>query len=259
MELLDIILLRSRQPELIEIAVVLFAIAVGIFLGKKTGTNNDAIEKKYKALLKENRQLLEKVENLEGIIEKINENNLCGNYEGTVETMSLRTIKGMIKNYRRIQLDASNQRMSRSGIGDDSDTKAVKFSIERLKEFIHHTEKTVQNHFNASQMPELGIRFYFASYPCNKDNEGKQTDEFEEFYRQNDFSTNQQDPNYLDPRCEGRQTLVMVPTYKNGSEHIDFDVNDRNLLGDTFIDILNQSTNVEISAANHGTLFPPMD
>ena len=137
-----------------------------------------------------------------------------------IETMDTEIIKEMIKNYRLRQ--------------NECDTRSVQFNLSRLKEFISHIE-------NCENIPlsDLGIRFYFAAYSSDSSSIA--------------YPSQSAD-------CQGRHTLIMIPTRKEDGKDKDFYVNDPNkpgfVLNADYEDILPDG--VQLSAANHGSLMPPM-
>ncbi len=169
-------------------------------------------------------------------------NQICMNdSESSIQTLSESFIKGIIHNYRTSDSYTQNET-----------TESVRFDLMRLKKFIYHIEKNAT--LRGKPIGDLGIRFYFAEYSLDENNEC-----FPHFDDKSDEYT---------MACAGRKTLVMVPTCKalsnstsNDYEHVDFDANNEDTLLANHEDLYNRLSynNIEFSALNKGTLFPPMN
>lgn len=130
-----------------------------------------------------------------------------------------------------------------NGISQDSsdalnDARTAWESLDTLKKFIHTIETlTCSNNPNSNPYPQLGIRFYYAEYPMD---------------------TNYLKKNNVPTQYAGFHTLLMIPTYNNGTYDLDFDPS---------IAISGFSFNIDtstitalipsVSAANHMGLAPP--
>ena len=94
------------------------------------------------------------------------------------------------------------------GMGTPSDTiidsRAVWFDLDTLKKFIHTIETYSCYYTGTCKQLELGIRIYYAEYPC-------------------DTAKLRLNYNITDPRYAGMHTVLMVPTYNYGNMNIDFD------------------------------------
>ncbi|UKB79088.1 hypothetical protein [Chryseobacterium sp. MEBOG07] len=117
--------------------------------------------------------------------------------------MSNSLIQALIDNYRQNHLSAINTAL---GI---QDAHSIWFDLPKLKQFIAKIEEEAAKVNPATSEANLGIRFYYATYP-----------------KQEDWSMMDSHP--VPVQYAGKHTLVMIPTLKKASdagELIDFDFN----------------------------------
>lgn len=134
------------------------------------------------------------------------------------------------------------------------DSRSVWLSLQTLKRFIHEIEKKVCDTCHTTTLADLGVRIYYAAYPSNAD--------------WNTYATHlagvQQTPS------QSRHTIVMVPTYFDGTNDVDFDPNyiGANCVPLTMCQVydtlkggaagtLTVLTPGQMSMQNHGTMDPP--
>ncbi|WP_426477064.1 hypothetical protein ACP3T3_17560 [Chryseobacterium sp. CBSDS_008] len=118
-------------------------------------------------------------------------------------TMSNSLIQALIDNYRQNHLNAINTAL---GI---QDAHSIWFDLPKLKNFIAKIEEEAAKVNPAATGDDLGIRFYYATYP-----------------KQENWSIMDSHP--VPTEYAGRHTLVMVPTLKKANETgelIDYDFN----------------------------------
>ncbi|RQO33129.1 hypothetical protein DBR39_23325 [Chryseobacterium sp. KBW03] len=117
--------------------------------------------------------------------------------------MSNSLIQALIDNYRQNHLSAINTAL---GI---QDAHSIWFDLPKLKNFIAKIEEEAAKVNPATSEADLGIRFYYATYP-----------------KQENWSMMDSHP--VPVEYAGRHTLVMIPTVKKASETgelVDFDFN----------------------------------
>ena len=167
----------------------------------------------------------------------------------TPATMSSAVIKNMISNYRNKQLDIINTTL---GIND---AQSVWFNMEVIKNFVSSVENESRKVNPNISEKDLGIRFYYAAYPEERD--------WDENFRsvRKDYAE--------------RHTLIMIPTLNKKGDHgelmgYDFNPLDRSTYS---LDRKNKehsemkmiavsSSNSESSnvmGQNHGQIIPPND
>jgi hypothetical protein len=154
----------------------------------------------------------------------------------------------MLQNYKQHQWQSINNG------GATTDSRSVWLSLQTIKRFIHDIEKKVCDTCNTTTLNDLGVRIYFAAYPSSAD--------------WNTYATHlagvQQTPS------QSRHTIVMVPTYFNGSYDVDFDPNyiGANCVPLTMCQVYDTLkgglagtvtvlTPGQVSMQNHGTMDPP--
>ncbi|MFS4432110.1 hypothetical protein [Chryseobacterium sp. S90] len=118
-------------------------------------------------------------------------------------TMSNSLIQALIDNYRQNHLSAINTAL---GI---QDAHSIWFDLPKLKNFIAKIEEEAAKVNPATSDEDLGIRFYYATYP-----------------KQENWSIMDSHP--VPVEYAGKHTLVMIPTVKKASETgelVDFDFN----------------------------------
>lgn len=134
----------------------------------------------------------------------------------------------------------------------DVDSRAVWFNLDSLKKFIWVIESQARkNHLNAAS--KLGVRMYFARYPAAA-NWGDYGGAL----------------SFINTNYNKMHTLIMVPTYNNGTYNVDFDpYYFSGNVPSSLLDILASTNNPKlglmrsvtdqtITAQNHGDLIPPM-
>ncbi len=118
-------------------------------------------------------------------------------------TMSNSLIQTLIENYRQNHLSAINTTL---GI---QDAHSIWFDLPKLKSFIAKIEEEAAKVDPATSEEDLGIRFYYASYP-----------------KQENWSIMDSHP--VPQEYAEKHTLVMIPTLKKADEAgelIDYDFN----------------------------------
>ncbi len=185
---------------------------------------------------------------------------ICMDYDAkNMSTLDADLIHVMTQGYETNQLDYIQ---SKSGTIAPSDAKAIWFDLETLKRYLYHIEKKSQKVDGTITDKNLGVRFYYATYP-SKDTIMKY-----------DFK-DLKDPsgNLLFSDYEGLHTLVMIPTITIGDKILDFNPLDESTFREGFSqksnyayrpgqNIPNNQTGAlagtrDMSGQNHGTLYPP--
>lgn len=155
--------------------------------------------------------------------------------------MSNSLIQALIDNYRQNHLTAINTAL---GI---QDAHSIWFDLPKLKSFIAKIEEEAAKVNPAASSEDLGIRFYYATYP-----------------KQENWSIMDSHP--VPTEYAGRHTLVMVPTLKKANETgelIDYDFNPFQSAEGKSLALANKSAKGmgEDSdtglGENSGTLIPP--
>lgn len=197
-------------------------------------------------------------------IENQTKDFICENYSSKkMNTLSAGVIHEIVNEYRIKQLDYIN-----SADTSLNDAKAIWFDLETVKEFIYHIEVNSKSLDSTINSTDLGLRFYYASYPEVIDS---------------------RDPELGDlygKEYENRHTLVAVPTKRIDNENVDFNpldietytmgLNDIdkynrievdnafNFRNPTEIPVLgptiknSNDPQLPIGAQNHGSLYPPL-
>lgn len=140
--------------------------------------------------------------------------------------MSNDLIRQLIENYRQNHLNAIN-----STLGID-DAHSIWFDLPKLKKFIETIEEEAKRINPDTSERDLGIRFYYASYPNNAD-------------------WNIMESHPVPIEYAGKHTLVMIPTLKGPNENgeiFDCDFNTNSTDG---------STGGTCLGENNGQLIPP--
>lgn len=159
--------------------------------------------------------------------------------------------KMLVKQYRDNHWTNSNSVVfPEGGTEGKIDSRAVWFSLKRLKRFIYEIEHktcnlSAANTCGVPHMPELGIRIYFGEYPAATE--------------WNNYPELRNWPQYADegtttPAADeyaNMHTLVLVPTYFNGSMNVDFSPS----TGCGFN--CGDSSILVPELANHGDMIPP--
>lgn len=118
-------------------------------------------------------------------------------------TMSNGLIQALIDNYRQNHLNAIN-----TNLGID-DAHSIWFDLPKLKSFIAKIEEEAAKVDPSASEEDLGIRFYYATYP-----------------KQENWSIMDSHP--VPAEYAGKHTLVLIPTLKKTDETgelIDYDFN----------------------------------
>lgn len=118
-------------------------------------------------------------------------------------TMSNSLIQALIDNYRQNHLNAIN-----TALGID-DAHSIWFDLPKLKSFIAKIEEEAARVNPATSEEDLGIRFYYATYPKAE-------------------NWSMMDSHPVPLAYAEKHTLVMIPTLKKASEtgeFVDFDFN----------------------------------
>jgi len=128
------------------------------------------------------------------------------------------------------------------------DARSAWFSLETLKAFINTIETRTCANTAPNCMPALGVRIYYAEYPTDA----------------TELQTYAPENGTIDPTYAGMHTLLMIPTYDAGANHIDFDP-DQMVAGnpcpatsifDSGSAMISGSITA-LAAQNHGGLAPP--
>lgn len=185
-----------------------------------------------------------------------NKSNNCNAVSGQINQMDALTIKEITDQYRDNQLLHINNGMRITDrFGNSGDAYAISFQIPVIKNFIDYTiSEALKNDPNVN-IEDLGLHIYYAAYPSEK------------------MMSKLNNLDKLDTAYQFRHTLVMLPSIKVGSESIDFNPLDpdtypdmvkeneanslRNKVNDP--DYILMALTTDISAQNHGGLFPPKD
>ncbi|THV56100.1 hypothetical protein [Chryseobacterium candidae] len=117
--------------------------------------------------------------------------------------MSNGLIQALIDNYRQNHLNAIN-----TNLGID-DAHSIWFDLPKLKSFIAKIEEEAAKVDPSASEEDLGIRFYYATYP-----------------KQENWSIMDSHP--VPAEYAGKHTLVLIPTLKKADETgelIDYDFN----------------------------------
>lgn len=174
---------------------------------------------------------------------------ICSNYASQpMSELEVGLVHKMIKGYERQQLTAIKASMK-------DDAESVWFDLETIKEYIYHLEMNAKN--NNVSTNDLGLRFYYASYP--------------------DTSWNKySDLSGLPITYKKRHTIIAVSTIRRGGLDFDFDPTNP-LTYDAKLDTFDQysdpttkfpvigassggrSVNPRVGVQNHGSLIPPGD
>lgn len=125
---------------------------------------------------------------------------ICENYSSKkMNTLSAGVIHEIVNGYENRQLRYIN-----SADTSTTDTQAIWFDLETIKKFIYHVEVNSKNLDDSISSSDLGLRFYYASYPIVIDSKDP---ELGDLYGK---------------EYEKRHTLVAVPTKRIGNEDVDF-------------------------------------
>ncbi len=188
--------------------------------------------------------------------------SICMNYENEAPaTLTTKMISSMVGQYSGKQLN-SIQSDSLNQIPKDA--RAIWFDLETLKQFMYQIEYNAGKNFAESKDKRLGVRIYYAAYPEND--------------KMRAMEPSQTDPNFsYNPAYEKLHTLVMIPTIAE-KEGVDYDFNpldvstyngytrmpktgkyytDETYSGISLGSSSRAQTGENVSARNHGMLYPP--
>lgn len=141
--------------------------------------------------------------------------------------MSAELIQKLIDNYRSNQLVNINE-----GLGID-DAHSIWFDLPKLKKFITTIEEEAKNLNPDISEENLGIRFYYASYPKNENWDIMESHSVPQEYAE-------------------KHTLIMIPTMKKTSEAGELVDSDFNLISEGEI-----NSGGIVLGENNGILIPP--
>lgn len=189
---------------------------------------------------------------------------ICENYSSKkMNTLSAGVIHEIVNGYRDRQLRYINR-----GDSTMEDAEAIWFDLETVKEFIYHIEVNTRSLDSTVKSTDLGLRFYYASYPVVIDSDDPELGDLSE------------------KGYEKLHTLIAIPTKRIGNEEVDFnpldletyttglndidkynqiEVDDSfNFRNPTEIPVLGPTIKnsndplLPIGAQNHGSLYPPL-
>lgn len=151
----------------------------------------------------------------------------------------------LIRNYTNNHLaviNASTQLTALRQPNATSDSRCIWFSIDDLKSFMSDIESAYESKCSA-MTGALGIRFYYCEYPAAGSSAWGTTLPMSE------------------AQYAGMHTVMMVPTYNNGSKNVDFDPNYATPEGipiplTTVYSTIEPAT-TNLLMKNHGALVPP--
>lgn len=177
----------------------------------------------------------------------------------------------LVRNYTNNHLPIINQGMTNNNPTFTGDSRAVWFPIDVLKQFINEIEGNTYEKCDIAKLQagaiKLGIRIYFGEYPAN--NSANQW-----FWSQCPATINA-------AQYENKHTLLMVPTYNDGTNtantdfdpwHFNIPSNNSNVTPDRIGDVLNflsqgakanlltgttATTETKVLMLNHGGIIPP--
>ena len=152
-------------------------------------------------------------------------------------TMSYSLIQTLVNNYRNNQLISVKEKL---GIDD---AHSIHFDLTTLKKFIADIETLASTNNSATNVGDLGIRFYYAAYP-----------KLENWDVMNGIPIGKQ---YAE-----KHTLVMVPTIKRQDENgvmLSYDFNPMSSDGKVLAmaSAKNAGIQSDVVCQNHGALIPP--
>ena len=132
--------------------------------------------------------------------DEISKNQICNDYSTVdMNTLSTGVVHEIVNGYKHRQLSYINARDLSM-----TDSKAIWFDLETIKKFIYHVEVNSQSLDNTISSADLGLRFYYASYPDVID---PLDPELGDLYNMG---------------YDKRHTLVAIPTKRIGAEEVDF-------------------------------------
>lgn len=188
--------------------------------------------------------------------------DVCMDYSGDqMSTLDADLIHFMTKSYRDNQLTYIQ---TKQGTIAPTDAYSIWFDLPTLKKFLYHIEKISQKFDSSITDTQLGVRFYYATYP--------KTEEYEKY---NFTDLIGRKGNSLFPSYNGLHTLVMVPTLEKNNLKFDFNPLDESTFVKGFSEdtkyaynskynipnnqtaALSGSTQRDMGSKNHGILYPP--
>lgn len=152
--------------------------------------------------------------------------------------MSNSLIQTLIDNYRQNHLTAINTAL------EMQDAHSIWFDLPKLKNFIAKIEEEAAKVNPDTSAEDLGIRFYYATYP-----------------KQENWSIMDSHP--VPAEYAGKHTLVMIPTLKKADEAgelIDYDFNPFQSAEGKSLVLANKGTEEDDDTGlgeNNGILVPP--
>lgn len=139
--------------------------------------------------------------------DEIVDNSICMDYnQYQPSTLKTGLVGDMVSIYRANQL--AYTKSSRLAMDD---SYSIWFDLDTIKKFIYHIEKGVEQNAAAGTTNQLGLRFYYASYP----EKSKWSDP-----AYADLSGFVSDPKKQ--QYEMKHTLVLLPTIHVAGEELDF-------------------------------------
>lgn len=192
---------------------------------------------------------------------------ICSVYDANdMSMLNVDLVHTMINTYKGQQWKFSN---ANNPMGDTNwvDAQSVWFDLESLKKFLYAIENEANQNDNSVTSSQLGVRFYYATYPGEK--------ELRDFPDLVTYLRNNNHFNYMN-----RHTLVAVPTIQDTlGNNKDFNPVDHNTYqgqmltlneyklwngspvhnphSQTMLSLTGYYDNRSVSSKNHGTLTPP--
>lgn len=198
-----------------------------------------------------------------------NTKEICMKYDDDdMNTLNVDLVHTMTEEYIKNQWDFINSSAGFKSKFDDPqpDARSIWFDLKSLKRFLYHIENVAVKRDTTLNEDNLGVRFYYATYPDK--------DIMERFGDLNTTSRSTALINY-----HNRHTLVMIPTIQRGDSILDFNPLDPNTYDGTLYnnqkykkndldDIDNVNPRLILSltgtpdnrrtgSKNHGSLAPP--
>lgn len=199
----------------------------------------------------------------------INIKEICMDYDTEdMSTLNVDLVHTMTKSYIDNQWDFINNSVGFKSKFDDPqpDARSIWFDLKSVKRFVYHIESVAKKKDGTLNEDNLGVRFYYATYPDK--------DIMERFGDLNTTSRSTALINY-----HNRHTLVMIPTIQIGESILDFNPldpstydgslknkkeymhNDTDVINNTnpttILSLTGTPDGRRISSKNHGSLAPP--
>lgn len=198
-----------------------------------------------------------------------NTKEICMDYDTEdMSTLNVDLVHTMTEEYATNQWDYINSSavFKSKFVGPEQDARSISFDLKSLKRFIYHIENVATKKDATLNEDNLGVRFYYATYPDK--------DIMEKF---GDLKTSARSTALID--YHNRHTLVMIPTIQRGDSILDFNpldtstydgtlytnqkykFNDSGVINNTnpttILSLTGTPDNRRTSSKNHGTLYPP--